>query len=185
MEKKKLRLSYSLLSCWSKSRPEEAISLYLHQDRFVTPAMKIGREIHENIEKHVNLTKTLPTWLSSLKLKSPKSEFKMIVTYNELFDLSAVMDVLDEPTIYEFKTGVSDSVEWANGNQLPFYFLICQIAGITIDRGYLIHYNQNVKTCDWTMVWNGKRAIERARNLIDSVGPEIYEHFMKEGLIST
>lgn len=182
--KNKLRVSFSLLSTWMRGEQQASIDLYLHKDREVTPAMAEGRKIHKEIEDHIKKTSTFPDWLFKGTLVHPKSEHKLYAPYNELFDLSAVFDCLDEPTLYEFKTGVSDSLDWIGNGQLGFYFLICEINHIPVEKGVLIHWDQKAKANDWAMVWNSQRLRSQARNLIDSIAPDIWAFFDSTGVLS-
>jgi hypothetical protein len=184
IEQKRMRVSYTLLNLWSKGKTDEAIQAYFHIERdFIPKAMKMGKDIHQEIADFVNAEKKLPPFLPKLPLVNPQTEHRIVVKYNELFDLSGVIDLLDEPILYEFKTGVNDSLVWSSEDQIPFYFLLAEIQEIEIEKGYLVHFNQYNRTCDFTQVWNGKQMRERARNLIDSIGPEIHDYFVREGLI--
>lgn len=146
-------------------------------------AMDSGREIHESIRQHVATTGKLPSYLFSQELHKPEPEKEIIVPYNEQFDLKVIIDCLDTPTGYEWKTGVSDALTWARTAQIPLYMLACELAGIPVEKFYLVRWNQHNKTRDWAMVWNTPDKIETARNWIDSIAPEIFEYFNANGLI--
>ena len=180
---KKLRLSYSLINLWSEGKIEQALSTYYHMEQGLTEAMKSGKEIHKDIENTIKTAGQLPAYLSPIKLLAPKSEFVLTVPYNEQFDLKAIIDCLDGKTLYEFKTGVTESLAWSAFHQIPFYFLVCGLSGLEVEKAMLLHYNQHEKTSDFVQIWNGPRQIERARNFVDSIAPEILEFFTKEGLI--
>ena len=183
MNPPKLRISYSLLSCWLEGKTDEAVKLYFHVDHPVSRPMREGSEIHDQIAKHVDTNKILPDFMPPLPLVNPVTEVYHKVSYNELFDLSAKFDLQDPPIIAEWKTGVTDSLEWARTIQIPFYFLICELEGIKVEKAYLAHYNQHNHENDWIIVWNGKLQRDRAENVIQSVGPEIYQFFLDQGLL--
>ncbi len=145
--------------------------------------MEEGRNIHKNIENFINKNKKFPSWLFNASLKAPLCENSFTCDYSDYFDLKVIIDCLDSPNIYEFKTGKQNSMSWARTYQIPIYFLACEMQGIKIEKAFLIHYNQHDKTRDWTLVWNTKSARKKAREYIDKIAPEIYQFFQKEGLI--
>lgn len=180
---KKIRLSYSLLSCWERGDVDGAVAQYFHLDRPGTEAMDNGRRVHKEIEEHIRKYNTFPDWFFKYDLTLPETEKEVVVSYNELFDLKGVFDCLDTPnkTLFEFKTGNSDSLEWARTWQIPIYFLLADLNKMDVEKALLIR--NNGKQSDYCIVHNSERLREVARNVIDSIGPEIHEYFLKEGLI--
>ena len=179
----KLRISFSLLSSWMEGDTDRAVATYFHVNRPKSKAMTEGGDIHDKIAKYIEENKKLPPYMPQLPLNNPKSEVYHKVSYNEMFDLSAKFDLEDLPIIGEWKTGVSDCLEWSRTIQIPFYFLIAELAGLEVGKAYLAHFNQHNRTNDWLVEWNNKTAIDSARNIIDSVGPEIYGFFEEQGLL--
>lgn len=180
----KVRLSYTLLNLWMQGKVDEAVNCYFRlKTDTVFKGYEDGKRIHEEIATHITTHTRFPPFLPHLPLKSPVVEEKHVVTFSDQFDLSGVFDARDADTLYEFKTGVSDSVEWANTLQIPFYFLIAKIANIPLEKAYLIHYNQHDNTHDFCIIHNGPQQVNKAINLVESIGPEILDFFDKEGLI--
>lgn len=179
----KIRLSYTLLSLWERGDIEGAVDTYFHLDRPTTEAMENGKKVHKEIEEHINKYNAFPEWFFNYELKLPETEKIVVANYNELFDLKGIFDCLDvvDKTLFEFKTGNSDSLEWARTWQLPLYFLLAELNKIDIEKAILIR--NNGKESDFVVVHNSKRLRDKARNIIDSIGPDIYEYFTKEGLI--
>ena len=182
---KKIRLSHTLLSLWERGDYNAAVETYFHLDREITPQMKDGRRIHEEIADHIQKYNIFPEWFFDHRLHVPEVEKELVVPYNEWFDLKCFIDCYDSvpQDIFEYKTGVSDSLTWARTYQLPLYFLISELAGMHVNRGFLIHHNQYKKETDFVIVHNTEGKRDKARNFIDSVGPEIYTFFEKEGLV--
>ena len=183
MKTKKLRVSYSLLHLWAQGKTDDAVSTYFHMDRPTTQAMSFGRRFHEDVAKYIEKEGKLPEWLFTHEIKKPQPELVVTVPYNELFDIKAIFDCLDVPNLFEWKSGVTNSLVWANTHQLSLYFLVAEIAKIKVEKAYLVHWNQYTKKGDFTIVWNNKSHIEYAKNMIDSYAPEIYDFFKNEGLI--
>ena len=181
---KKIRLSHSLINTWERGDVQGAIDMYFHVNRKSTPQMDSGRAFHEEIAENIKTYNTLPGYMDFKGgFVSPKPEFEVTVPYNEICDIKGVFDCLDEPNLYEFKTGVSDSLEWARTGQIPLYFLICEIAGIQVDLAYLIRHNQYEKKSDYAIIHNSPKLREKARNIVDSVVWDIHKFFTESGLI--
>lgn len=180
--KAKLRISYSLLQLWSTGRHEEAISLYLHKDLPKTKAMTDGIKFHKLMEEEITQTKNITVGNTHFSLKNPRPEYKIITPYNERWDMSGTIDCLDDKTVYEFKTGVVPSTDYARGYQIPFYFLLMEKENIVVENAYVIHYNQYSNKTDWTMIWNGPLHIQKAQNFIDSLAPEIEQFFTEQNI---
>lgn len=172
------------MSLWERGDTQGVIDTYFHVDKKTTKQMEAGKELHKEISDHIVKFNVLPDYLNfSGKLSVPKPEQEIIVDYSEIATIKGIIDCLDEPNLYEFKTGVSDSLEWTRTFQIPLYFLICEIAKIPIDTAYLIRYNQYKKESDYTVVHNSKRLRDQARNVVDTVSPEIHKFFTEQGLI--
>ena len=180
---KKLRLSNSLINSWLRGNPDEVIATYFHLDRPKSKALEDGIKIHEDLEKHITKYNSFPDWFFDGPLLMPECEKKVIVEYNEMFDLSGVFDCIDGRTLYEFKSGVQNSLTWVGKDQIPLYFLIAELAKIDLDKVYLIHYNQHTKEKDFAVMWNSPSLVEKGRNIVDSYGPEIHAFFESEGLL--
>lgn len=182
---KKIRLSHSLMYLWERGDVDGAVSTYCRLDRPITRQMKEGREIHQEIEEHIGKYNTFPEWFFDAELKLPQPEREVVVKYNEMFDIKGIFDCMDVSTntLYEFKTGVSNSLEHARTYQIPLYFFIAELANIDVDKAYVIRWDQYNKKTDWCIVHNSEKLREKGKNLVDSVGPEIYAFFEQEGII--
>jgi hypothetical protein len=178
---KKIRLSYSLLSCWERNDVDGAVATYFHMDRPSNPAMENGKKVHQELAEYIDKHNSFPDWFFKYELTLPQTEKEVIVSYNEMFDIKGVFDCYDSGTLFEFKTGGSDSLEWARTWQLPIYFLIAEIAGIPIDKAILIR-NNGIQS-DFCVVHNSKRLRDKASNIIDSLGPDIHNYFTEQGLL--
>ena len=98
MEKiKRLRVSYSMLSLAEKGQWTELTDMLFKVDRPITKAMIEGREIHKDIENHIITYNAFPDWLFSGGLVLPKTEEKVILKYNDLFDISGIFDSTPTP----------------------------------------------------------------------------------------
>lgn len=182
----KIRLSYSLLSTWARGDVDRAVSTYFHLNDYTSPELEDGIKFHEDIGLYITQNEKLPEWLLSEPTSEVESEQEIIVEYNEMFDIKTIFDAYEplRARLYEFKSGVRPSSEWARSFQLPLYFLTAEIAGIPIDMAYLIHYNQYRDEKDLTVVHNTELLRDKARQYIDAYGPEIYKYFKENGILS-
>ena len=185
MKIKKIRLSWTLLNLWDRGDIDRAVQAYFHIGGSITPQMKEGKELHEKIAKYIDAHKAFPEWFFNYDLKSPETEKEVIVSYNKYFNLKGFFDCYDSATktLFEFKTGKTDSLTWARSGQVPLYFLLGELAGLEIERAILIRYNQYIKETDFCIIHNSKKLRDGARNLIDSVGIEIHSFFLDNNLL--
>lgn len=157
--------------------------MYFHVGGMSTPQIEYGIKFHQDMADHIEKYNSFPDWFFGKDLKLPHCEKEVVVDYNELFSIKAVFDCWDIPNLYEFKTGKQPSSDWCRTFQLPLYFLVADLAGIEVDRAFVIRYDQYHDNTDYSVVYNSKRKLEEARNLIDSAGPEIYTFFEEQGLL--
>ena len=52
-----------------------------------------------------------------------------------------------------------------------------------VDKAYIVHYDQYRQEHDRTLIWNTEQERERGRNFIESLAPEIFSYFEKEGIL--
>ena len=180
---KKLRLSYTLLSLWERGACDDAVNTYFHVDRPTNAAMIHGKKVHDELAEYIDTHNTFPEWFFSYDLSIPECEKAVTVSYNEMFDLKGIFDCVDvaTKTLFEFKTGNTNSLAWARTDQLPIYFLIAGLAKIPVEKAILIRHDG--EKSDFVVVHNSKRLVNKGRNIVDSYGPEIYQYFLDQGLI--
>lgn len=179
----RLRISYSLLSLWERGQTDLATALYLHQEMPTTKAMADGKIIHQKIEEHLLEHHQLPDFLgANLPLIAPQPEEKIVAPYNDRWDLSGIVDCLDNDFFLEFKTGTTPAFYYAKKYQIPFYFLLLDLNKTPRKKAFLIKYNQHNQTSEVILFWKNK--IAEVRNYIDTLAPEIEEFFIEKGIIS-
>lgn len=175
----KLRLSFSLLNAWSKGHIDEAVAMYLHLPYKETEAMKQGKEYHEKWGAEITETGTVKIGKTHFNFTNPQIEHGIIVPYNDRWDLKAVYDCLDDDILYEFKTGTTDTMQYARSYQIPFYFLVAKLSNIPVKYAVLMHYNQHNNKGGFMLLHNGDEMIAKAQNLIDTLAPEIEQYFIE------
>lgn len=178
----RLRVSHTFLLLWSQGRINEALDAYYHRQTEKSIAMEDGIRLHKQWENDIQTKGTAQFGATTLKFKDPRCEVKHIVQYNDHIDLSGTFDCIDSGDIYEFKSGVMSSMEYAGGYQLGIYFLMGEHLSLGIKRGILVHFNQHTGETDISIVWNTEREREKAKNFIDSLSGEIVTYFEQYNL---
>lgn len=170
---------------WSSGRHEDAINLYLHLPTSLEGLVSIqeGSLWDQVIEKSIREEKKLPKEFGGLLLNDPKPKLKIETPFGENYILVGELDCLDIPIIYEFKTGKSSATEYASSWQIPIYFLLTHLEKIPVERAMIIHYNQHKKETEWVLLQNNEVIRNTAINVIETLGPEIYDYFEREGIM--
>jgi len=181
----KLRVSYSILKLWQQGRVDDMIVSYFKLGQMYSKAMDEGKQWDEYNNLYVSKHKQLAPEFGGDKLINPTPQVKWVTPYDETCDLVTVIDVLDAPTLYEVKTGVSkDSGDYCNDFQVAMYLLAAHMQGVDIERAYIIHYNQVTRQTDRSLIWNLSYERKRAKNYIDTLAPEVYNYFVQNDLFN-
>lgn len=178
----KLRVSYTLLTLVRRGQWEQAVNFYLHRAPITSQAMEEGVMWDKKVTEWVDLYKKLPDEFGGDTLLNPLPQEKIVVPFNEMCDLVIVPDIIDSPILWENKTGIKDSADYSSDFQIPMYFLGLDLAKINVDRAIINHYNQHTDTLDRTLVWKSPQEIERGRNFINTLVPEIFNYFQDNGI---
>jgi len=157
--------------------------MYLHKEVEHTPQQNLGISFHKSVEKKILETNKVDIGNTKLIFNKPECEKKVYVPYNELITLSAVFDCLDGDTLYEWKTGATSAFEYANKLQIPFYFFVLKQLSLPVKRAFLVHWDFDTKKSSFVHVVNSKKKIADGENLVQTLGPEIYEHFNNLGIL--
>jgi len=182
----KLRLSYTLVRNWKEGRRDDCVKNYLHMDTFVSDRMRLGSEFDLKVEESLKVLSAFPPELGNIKWENPKPKLQITVDWPEdkRFTVKGEFDAYSEPAIIEIKCSATrDSAEISNDDQLSFYFLLADIAGIKADYAKLFRYDPSTRKFDMSLVWKSVRRMEEARAMINKYGPEIYEYFTQEGIL--
>lgn len=155
-------------------------------DTFVSDRMRLGSEFDLKVEESLKVTNKFPAELGSIEWKDPKTKLQLTIDWPEdpRFTVKGEFDAYSEPAIIEIKCSATrDSSEISNDDQLSFYFLLADIAGIKADYAKLFRYDPSTRKFDMSMVWKSVRRMEEARAMINKYGPQIWDYFIKEGIL--
>jgi PD-(D/E)XK nuclease superfamily len=184
MNKAIFRASFSVLNSWSKGYAQDAINNYFKLPKEPNQAMEDGLKHHQSWEKYILANKKLHPQLSTTnkQLKSPLCELKLEMPINDWLEFVGVIDCLDMPILYEFKTGVKPSSEYANSVQADLYFMLCEHHGYEVEKAFYIHFDQYSKETDSAMVWNTKERRQKALEWLTEQSREMYDYLLANGL---
>lgn len=182
MNNHKLRASYTYLNLWASGNWEEAIKAYFKIDKYVSRAMAEGLDYHEEWQAHIEKTKTLPAVFGSIPLNAPVCEDKIVIPVYDWLDLVVKPDCIDLPIIHEFKTGVSESSDYARTYQPATYAIGMVLLKRPVKYVDIHQYNQYSKKATYSRVVVTERLIKDGLNFIETVGSEMHTYFMEQGL---
>jgi len=167
------------------------VNYYLKKSTLSSPEILDGRIYDQVWQEEIDTKRQLHIGRSLIKFHNPKTQVKLEVDYLDRFQLVGVMDALDliqegedgDKILYEFKTGTTSSLEYADGHQIKMYFFIAGLKGIPIKTSRVIRYNQYKDEADITIFHNTETQRLDAENYIQTLGSEIYFEFEKQGII--
>lgn len=178
----KFRASYTVLNTWMSGNWERAIKQYFKLEKFTTPAMADGKRYHEMWEQEIITNKRLPAVFGGKELTNPKPEYKTVVELEPWLDLVGVIDCYDEPTIHEFKTGITSSEVYAGSMQPGVYAVLATMNGMYADRAQIWHYDQYSKKVDISQVWLTDKRLKQAQEWIVALSSEMHDYFLENKL---
>ncbi len=176
------RASFSILNLWDRGAWEQSLKSYFRLEQYVTPAMAEGKELHQQFEKEIQETGCLPAVFGGEKLQNPITEKKIEVQLYDWLTFVGVIDCLDEPTIYEFKTGVTSVGSYANGWQIGAYAILATQGNYYVEKAAILHHNQHTGDTESAYVWLTDQKIEDATNWIVGTAGEIHDYCSTHGL---
>jgi hypothetical protein len=160
----------------------EAVLMYQHK---TTPNKKQsdGLDMHDRWANEVMKTKKLTVQNRIFSFTNPQTEVEIIHDFSPISIVKGRIDCLDAPVIHEWKSGVTTSLEYAQKDQIPFYFMLCKMSGINIEYARVVHFNQETKEVDVSKVYYSEDLVEQAINLCQTYEYEIYDYFTKLNII--
>lgn len=189
------RASFTTLSLWASGSWDMAVEKYFKLKEFTTEAMADGKRYHEDWETEIKKTGCLPAVFGGKKLERPKTEMFKKVYINDWLELIGKVDLVDEPTVHEFKTGVQSSEHYANSVQTGIYGVLCTmdgfllqnykeipVKGVFVDRAEIHHYNQHSKKVDMSFVWLTDKVLDDALDWVLTYSSEMHNYLVENGL---
>jgi hypothetical protein len=180
----KFRASFSVLNSWSKGYRDDAIAMYFKLPRESNIYMEEGLKFHKSWEAYITKEGKLHPQLSTKEvlLNDPMCELKLVMPVNDWLEFVGVIDCLNRPDLYEFKTGTKPSSEYANSKQADLYFLLCEHFGYEVEKAIYIHFDQYEQKTDKAIVWNTADRRQKAMDWLVETSREMNEYLEKNGL---
>lgn len=181
----KFRASYSVLRLWEESRYEEAIKAYFKMDRWISEQMADGKTWHEQWAEEIKQSGCLPQIFGGKKLVNPIVEQYKVVQVYDWLDLSFIIDCYDDGTLYEWKTGITNSQDYIRMSQIPVYALGATLLGLPAKKAELHHFNQYNKQADMSVLWLSDKVVKAGFEYVTTFGGEMHNYFVENNLYST
>lgn len=178
----KFRASFSVLSVWDSGDWQRAIEVYFKLRPFTTRQMAAGKDLHKEWNEHIKENNSLPAVFGSKKLTSPQPEFKNVIELYDWLDLVGIIDCVDKPIIYEFKSGIRSSEAYASSMQTGVYAILATYSKIFVNKAEIYHYDQYKKATDMSVVWITDDYLKKSMNWILTLSSEMMDYFQKNHL---
>lgn len=172
----KLRASYTVLNMWASGNWEQAVKYYFKLERITTPAMEAGKVFHQNWETEISKTQKLPDVFGGLQLKNPQAELFLTAQMHDWLELVGRIDLYDEPTIYEFKSGKTSSLDYARSKQTGTYAVLATLNNMLVKRAEIFHFDQHKKQKELSVVWITDSLLKESLNWIETVSSEMHSY---------
>lgn len=182
MQKNKFRASYSVLRLWEQGKWQEAIQAYFKLDRFQTEQMAEGKKYHDLWKEETLKTGCLPEVFGGKKLIDPIVEKKQVVQVFDWLELVGIIDCYDSSVIHEYKTGLTNSQEYARSAQIPLYGVLAVLSDLPAKKAEIHHYNQYDKTADMFIVWITDKLIKYGYEWLRTYALEMHNYLTDNNL---
>lgn len=175
-----LRASYSILSKWASGDWQGATEMYFRLKDIETPAMKFGKDKHQEWENEVNKHKRFPEIFGGRKIGKFETELKVEKQLSDWLLLVGVIDLWlpEERTIVDWKTGVVTSEQYANGFQMPVY----QILKPEANRFEIHRHNQYSRKEDMSIGYLTDNTLSDAVDWVITHASEMHSYFVDNDL---
>lgn len=178
-----LRASFTTLSLWKSGRYEDAVKAHFHVGQTLsTKAMAQGKNWHDEWERFILTNKRLPDVFGGYILQNPEIELKREIRLDEWLVLVIKPDCVDSPTIYEFKTGITESNEYLSSMQLGVYGVGLLLEKIRIDRAVVYHYNPHNTLSNMSIRYFDEKLLRKSYAWIKDSSSEMYKYLLENDL---
>ena len=168
-----LRVSFSILDPLSRGNIDEALLRFWRVVREPTQAMIEGKMLHEQFQSEVKETNCLPKVFGGAKLIKPETELKIKTVIDDWIEFVGVIDLLDQNTIYEYKTGKSGLNAYGKSWQIRCYQKLAEDNGFSIKDAYIFYFNQHKQIANKGKVYLSEKTKEDATEWIRTWASEL------------
>lgn len=160
---------------WENNNYDMAVQSYFRTKSFTTRAMHEGKEWHKKWEAEVKKTNCMPKIFGAKKLKNPETELRIERQLDEWLNLRGVIDLYDNKTIIDFKSGATPAERYAGTWQPKVY----QILVPNATRAEIHRYSPVTKDVDMSIVHLTDKTLEDAVNWVVTNASEM-QHYLTE-----
>lgn len=172
------RASYSVLSIWASGDYQRAVESYFKLKEYTSPQMEAGKRMHEEWKAEVDKTKCLPKIFGGKKLSNPQTELKIERKLDDWLELVGVIDVYDNQTIIDYKTGVKSSEAYASDFQKNVY----QILKPKATRAEFYRFDQYQNEVDVSVVHLTDKTLKDGLNWVLTLASDMHHYLTKNDL---
>jgi hypothetical protein len=177
------KASFSTLDVWYKGDYERAIKYYFKLDKFQSPEMAQGEELHKRFKRFIDKEKKLPAIFGGRPLAKPFIAEKFLnAQVDSWLELRGRLDLHDGTIITDFKTGQKTANEYANSWQGAVYSVLCTLCKIPVTAVDYHTYDQYSKKAGFARVWVTDKLLEDGYNWILTYSSEMHDYLLKNGL---
>lgn len=177
MARNKFRASYSTLSTWASGDYDRAIKQYFKLEDFDTPAMKRGREYHGAWDSEIRQTNSMPKVFGGKGLVDPQTELKIERELDEWLDLVGVIDLYEDRTIYDWKTGKTPAQSINPYQVYTYQILLPQAVRAEIHR-----HDPDTMTTDMVIYHLTEKTLDQGIEWVLTLSSEMHNYFIQNAL---
>lgn len=200
-----LRISYTALSYWKRNDTQGMLKYFAGIRFNPTPQMQEGLRLDDEACEHALKEHKLPRHFGGFEVVDPITQLKLVGVISEGLvepvQLVGVIDTYDQGFIYEYKTGISSSSDYALTLQVPIYAMLLADKNtkyFTLDEndkwierkdlkifppngGRICRFNQYEGTTDIHHMIISNHTIETARRTVTGLIKEIQDFMSESG----
>lgn len=165
----KLKLSHSIMAMWERGDTDGALAalqgVYMPPNEY----MKFGIAMHKEWEREVKETNCLPAVFGGRQLVNPQTEVYKVVQLLDWLWLSGIVDLKEEWTLYDYKTGKGSASSYTNSLQSGCYKILHPEA--TVFR--FLCWNQYTNKVSTSMVHLTEGMMQRSLDHVVTIACDI------------
>lgn len=178
-----MRLSYTAFYKWNHGDIPGLVDYMRGVPFEPTEQMLEGMRLDDQACKEALDTKMLNPMFGGYKLVRPKAQLYLSAEFTtpkgRKFEMVGKPDIFDAgvDTLYELKTGVMTSFEYAGTDQVPIYALLFEQAKrILVKKAYVCRYDQYFQKTDISKVLLSKALLERTYTKLINQADDICDY---------
>ena len=178
----RLEASFTVLNQWAQGHWQDAINGYFKLEKLDSPALRAGSKFHTEWETEIRRTGKTPEIFGAKSLTKPEVELFMSAELAPWLVLRGKIDCIDGETLYEWKTGMTESQIIANSPQVGVYGLLAVMNDRKVTTAEIHHYNQHAKSVDMSIVHLTAQRITDAASWVETIASDMHNYLVENKL---